>query len=98
VHGPILPARFGELTGAVERVDDPHPRGPQPRRVVNPLLRQHSVIRVPRRQLLDQEVVRTLVSDRLPLGLRRIGELVTHTAQQLTGPGGQPGSQLVVTH
>ena len=27
VHGPVVAAEFGELAGAVERVDDPHPLG-----------------------------------------------------------------------
>ena len=44
VDGPVVPARFAELAGAVERVDDPDPVGVEPARVLESLLGQHGVV------------------------------------------------------
>ncbi len=44
VNGPVDPGWFGELPGAVEWVDDPHPIGAQPPTAVGPLLGQHGVV------------------------------------------------------
>ncbi len=38
VHGPVEPALLAELTGSVQRIDDPYPPGGQPRRVVDRFL------------------------------------------------------------
>ena len=45
MHGPVRSAGLAVLTGAVERVDDPHPTRSQPREVVNTFLRQHCIRR-----------------------------------------------------
>ncbi len=43
VDGPVRPRDLGELTGAVERVDDPDPPGEEPPRVVGGLLGEDGV-------------------------------------------------------
>ena len=80
VHGPIGPVAFGELAGAVERIDDPHPTGGEPAPVVLALLGQDRVVGLEAAQLVDEELV---------------GEAVTLVAELLgrqsggTGPGPQ---------
>jgi hypothetical protein len=59
VHGPVGAAVLGELAGAVERVDDPHPVGGEPGRVVAALLREHRVTGTQPRQLGHEQLVRS---------------------------------------
>jgi hypothetical protein len=44
VNGPVTAARLGELPGAVEGIDDPHPLHLEAAEVVGPLLGQHGVV------------------------------------------------------
>ena len=44
VDGPVVARRLGELAGAVERVDDPHPARGEAGLVVGRLLGQHRVV------------------------------------------------------
>ena len=98
VHGPVVAAQFGELPGAVERVDDPHPLGGEPDGVVGALLGQHRVAGPLGSQRLHQEVVGSLVPRGLPLGPAGVGELGTYLEQQLARVGRQAGGNLVVAH
>ena len=96
VHRPVLAAEFGELAGAVERVDDPHPLGGQPHRVVGALLGQHRVAGPSSGQRLHQKVVGALVPRSLSLGGGGVGEFVAHAEQQFARLGRQRGGDLVV--
>ena len=96
VHGPVVATEFGELAGAVERVDDPHPLGGQADGVVGALLGQHRVAGPLARQRFHQEVVGTLVPRILSFGCTGVGEFVAHAEQQLTRLGGQPRGDLMV--
>ena len=98
VHRPVVTTEFGELAGAVERVDDPHPLGGQPDGVVGTLLGQHRVTRTLGGQRLHQEVVGALVPRRFSLILTGLGELAAHIEQQLAGLGRQPRGDVVIAH
>ena len=60
VHGPVV-APGGELPGPVERVDDPHPVGIDPRQVVDGLFGQHRVGGPLARQAVEDQRVGPLV-------------------------------------
>jgi hypothetical protein len=62
VDGPVGAARFAELPGAVQRVDDPDPAGAEPRGVVGALLGQDDVTRAQVGQRGGQELVRQPVT------------------------------------
>jgi hypothetical protein len=79
VDRPVGPAGLGELPGAVERVDDPHPFGREPGRVVPALLGEHRVPGTQPGQLGDEQLVRAAVAGRLQR--RGIGE--AHGVPQL---------------
>ena len=98
MHRPVGAAELGELPGAVERVDDPHPLGFEPSPVVGALLGEHRVGRPGIRQRLHQEFMRPLVAGRLSLCCGGVGQFLAHGEQQVTGLGRQPGGQLVVAH
>ena len=70
---PVVASQFGELPGAVERVDDPHPLGGQPDGAVGTLFGQHRVTRALGGKRFHQEVVGALVPRRFPLVLARLG-------------------------
>src|SRR5262244_749765 len=53
---------LAELPGAIERVDDPHPVGGQPRPVVPALLGQHRITGPARGQPGDEDLVRKQVT------------------------------------
>ncbi len=98
VHRPVGAALFGELPGAVERVDDPHPPRGEPHRIVDALFGEHGIVGPFGRQRRHQEVVGPLVAGGLAvLGARR-GEFGAHVEQQGTRLGGQPRGQFVIGH
>ena len=57
MNGPVRSSGLAVLTGAVERVDDPHPIRSQPREVVSPFLRQHCIRRKASGKFGDDEFV-----------------------------------------
>src|SRR5271166_806526 len=81
VDGPVLPPEFGELPGAVQRVDDPYPLRAQPHRVIGAFFGQHGIGRAFAFQRLHQVVVGSLVPRCFSLGLGGIGQLVAHREQ-----------------
>ena len=89
VYRPVVAAEFGELTRAVERVDDPHPVGGQPDGVVDAFFRQHRVAGTFGRQCLHQEVVGALVPGGFSFTRGSVGKLVAHLQQQPARLGGQ---------
>ena len=90
MDGPIGTARFAELAGAVQRVDDPHPAGRQPRRIVGPLLGEDRVARAAGRELGGQELVRQPVARlaqqvRLAAPRAQLNQPPTRLKRQLAG-------------
>ena len=87
VHRPVVAADLGELAGAVEGVDDPHPRPLEAHRVVDGFLGQHRVVGPQLGQSSQQELVRPLVT--AVFQLLRIppcsGALGSQCQQQLPG-------------
>ena len=85
MHRPVVASEFGELPGAVERVDDPHPLGGQSDRIVGAFLGEHRVTGPLGGQRRHQEVVRPLVPRRLSLARLASASSVADTEQQLAG-------------
>jgi len=87
VHRPVGPVRLAELPGAVQRVDDPHPLGGQPGRVVPALFGQHRITRAQLAELAGQELVRAPV----PGGAQFpwVAAIRAQREQQLPGLGSQ---------
>ena len=98
MHGPVVAAKLGELPGAVERVDDPHPIGGQPHGVVGAFLGEHRV----GGPLLASAAIRKSWDRLSPAAFRsaprRVGEFGAHVEQQLPACGRQPRGHLVVGH
>ena len=100
VHGPVGAAALGELAGAVERIDDPHPGRVDPSPVVDRLLREHEVVGVLVAQELEQATVREHVrgvAERPARPLVGVG-LRAQLDEQGAGLGGVPSRVVVVTH
>jgi hypothetical protein len=57
VHCPVRAGRLAELPGAIERIDDPDPRGSEPGRVVFALLGQDRVVRAAPGKLAGEELM-----------------------------------------
>ena len=85
---------LGELAGAVERIDDPHPALLEAGEVVGSLLREHAVVGYPRGQRLHQELVGAQVAG--VLQLLALEAFAADLEQQRAGGGGQLGGQFVV--
>ena len=79
MHGPVVAAEFGELPGAVERIDDPYPLGGQPCRVVDTFFGQDHVTRPGCTQFRHQEVVGSLVAGGFSLLGGRPGQFFADT-------------------
>ena len=94
VHGPVVARHLGELAGAVERVDDPHPLGLEPRLVVLALFREHRVVRPVGREQLHQQLVGGLVAG--VLELTALETLAADLEQPLPRDRGEPLGQDVV--
>ena len=62
MHGPVDASRFTELTGAVERVDDPDALGGQSRARIVALLRKQRVGASLAPKCRGQEVVRSAIT------------------------------------
>ena len=62
VDGPVRTSLHAELTGAVERINDPYPRGRKPGRAVRRLLRQDGVVRSGLGQPGQDQLVRTAIA------------------------------------
>ena len=62
MHGPVRAARFTELPGSVEWVDDPHTLGYEPARVVRAFLGKHRVRGAAVRQRPRDELVRAAIT------------------------------------
>ena len=93
VHRPVGSAVLAELTGAVERVDDPHPLRRETSRVVGAFFREHGVVRVVARELGDDVVVREAIAHGAT-ETRMCVPLVERDSQldeQLTGSGSDRG-------
>jgi hypothetical protein len=85
VYRPVLATEFGELTGAVQRVDDPHPLSTQPAGVGALLIRclfgEHCIVGPLGGERLHQEMVRSLVSGGFAFARLRIRELDAYAEQ-----------------
>ena len=57
MHRPVRPSRLAELPGAIERIDDPDPRGGEPGRVILALLGQDRVVRAVPGELGGEELM-----------------------------------------
>ncbi len=64
VHRPVDAARFAELPGAVERIDDPDALGVEPTRVLLAFLREHGVIGAMDGELVGEVLLRDRVARR----------------------------------
>ncbi|BCB80034.1 hypothetical protein Pflav_064440 [Phytohabitans flavus] len=105
---PVGPTLFGELAGAVERIDDPDPLGLQPCGRLGTVtlgpclpgvvvfLRQHRVGWAPPPKLGADQVVGELVAGRLERGRVGVTALGPHLEQQLTGTPREPPSERAV--
>src|SRR5699024_11844917 len=71
----------GELPGAVERIDDPHPACLRTVRVVDTLLRQHRIARTQAAERGVEELVRGAISQG-PQDLRLVEAVPSTQAQQ----------------
>ena len=98
MHGPVVAAEFGELPGAVERIDDPYPLGGQPCRVVDTFFGQDHVIGPRYTQFRHQKIMGPIVTGGFSLLGGRPGQLFAHRQEQRTGAGGQVGGKLMVGH
>jgi len=97
VHGPVGATGFGEFTGTVKGVHDPHPLGGQPRRIVAyPLFGQHRVARAPALERRGDQIVGVLVADRAQRGRIGVPVLRAQVAQQRAGLLGQPAGERAV--
>ena len=85
MHGPVRPPRHGELPGAVERVDDPHPVGPQPLEVVVRLFGQHRVIGPLVTQAAQNQRVGADISGVTERGRKIVTDLLADPQQQPSG-------------
>ena len=94
MHRPVVARRLGELTGAVERVDDPDPVALEPPAVVLALLAEDHVVGADLGQQPHQQLVRGLVAG--VLERPALEPLLAHLEQQVAGLGGGPGGHLVV--
>jgi len=94
VHGPVVARGLGELPGAVQGVDDPHPVRIEPGLVVGALLREHRVAGPVLGEQPHQQVVRGAVAGVLEgAALQSLG---ADLEQALAGDRGQPGGEGVV--
>lgn len=98
MHRPVRAVEFGELPGAVERVDDPHPLRRQSHRVVDTLFGEHGVAGTLGGQRRHQEVVGALVPRGFPVLRGSVGEFGADVEQQPAGLGGQQRRQFMVGH
>ena len=91
---PVVARRLGELTGAVEGVDDPDAVALEPSAVVLALLAEHHVVGTDLAQQAHQELVRRLVTGVLERAT--FESLLAHAQQQVAGLRRGPGGHLVV--
>ncbi len=100
VHGPVLARRFGELAGAVERIDDPDSARTQTTVVVGGLLRQGRVVRPVPLEQVGQDGLGTTVPGGLQLarvGVRgRRGSDLQEPRARFLGAGAREGVVVVV--
>lgn len=98
MNSPVVTRRLGELTGAVERIDDPH--SPSGVSVVSAhgaamfLLAQDGVIRAVLGQRCHQELMSGEVAS--VFECLAFQTLRSHLQQEASGLGGQPGREIVV--
>ena len=98
MHGPVDASRLAELAGAVEWIDDPHPFGVEPARVLAALLGEHRVIGSMDGELVGQVLLRDRVAGVLDVPRRgaRGEHLLAQAQQQVTGLGREPGREFDV--
>ena len=93
VYRPVVAPRRGELAGAVQRVDDPHPVVLQPGQIVVGFLAEHRIAgplgpQPPQDQCVRQAVARVAERPRITET-----DLVAHLQQQLPRVHGEIGGQ-----
>ena len=93
VHRPVVATRRGELTGAVQGVDDPHPVVLQPDQVVVGLLAEHRIARALGAQPTQDQLVGQAVTGVAQRPRVTEADLVAHFQQQLPRIRGEFGSQ-----
>jgi hypothetical protein len=100
VHRPVAAVEFGELTGAVQGVDDPDPVGADPGGVVGGFFAEHRIVRAGLGQQLGEQLLRRGVTGVLDhLGFATPGGVLgAHRQQPVAGRQGQRQRQLVVVH
>src|SRR3954471_18930267 len=98
MHSPVGPTRLAELPRAVERIDDPHAIGSDPRPILHAFLGEDLVVRSQFSQCLDDEPVRrpvALVAQRPPV-VRGFSDTGSQLEQQFSGSCGDIGGHFVV--
>ena len=98
MHRPVDAARFAELPGAVERIDDPDAFGVEPTRVLPAFLREHGVVGTVDGELVGEELLGDGIAGVLHVPRRGAGgeHLLAQSEQQMPGLGRQTRGQLGV--
>ncbi|COV45341.1 Uncharacterised protein [Mycobacterium tuberculosis] len=97
VYRPVVATRCGELAGAIQRVNNPHPIGFQPGQIVVGLLTEHCVTRPFGLQPSQQQRVSLAVTGFPERPWLIETDLRTHLEQQLSRVRRQVGGQLGVS-
>ena len=98
MNGPIDTGRLGELSGAVQGVDDTHPLGSEAFEVVLALLGQDGVVRSSHPELGHEQLMGLAVALGLQHARRRVfgHQPAPKFDEQPAGPSGQLGRQLMI--
>ncbi|AUS51255.1 Uncharacterised protein [Mycobacterium tuberculosis] len=97
MYRPVVATRCGELAGAIQRVNNPHPIGFQPGQIVVGLLTEHCVTRPFGLQPSQQQRVSLAVTGFPERPWLIETDLRTHLEQQLSRVRRQVGGQLGVS-